>query len=127
MTRQDFIINTVAEFYGLNPTDILGQSRKAKIIRARFVAMAFIHNEGVSQQETANYFDGRHHSCVHHAMSKLNDRSIPGVTSEIRELKAVLGKPKPVNHLLIADGVSVAYEHNQDSFGLYNMTVTIFE
>jgi hypothetical protein len=126
MTRQDFIINTVADFYGVNPTDILGKSRRPEIVRARFVSMAFMHKDKMVQTQIGRYFN-RDHSSVHHAMKQLNESAMPGVQKEILQISAVLGKPKPTNHLLIADGVSVAYEHNQDSFGLYNMTVTIFE
>ena len=126
MTRQDFIINTVADFYGVNPNDILGKSRRPEIVRARFVSMAFMHKDKMVQTQIGRYFK-RDHSSVHHAMKQLNESAMPGVQKEILEISAVLGKPKPINRLLIADGVGVQYEHNQDCFGLYSVTVTTFE
>lgn len=74
-------IKTVADWFGLLPSDLTGRSRISYIISARFVAMRLLFD--VQQYGTrrfsypmiGRFFGGRDHSTVLHALRTFDDRA----------------------------------------------------
>lgn len=68
------ILETVSEFYQIPKRDILGKIRIKKIAHARHIAMYFCyHYMKATLKETGEYFGGRDHSTVLHAVKKIQE------------------------------------------------------
>jgi chromosomal replication initiator protein len=83
------IRDLVAEAYGLTPDDLVGKSRKRRIVDARHVAMHFCkQTTSLSLEAIGNRFGGRDHSTVIHACRAVQARldTDPGFVEEMERL-----------------------------------------
>ncbi len=66
------ISETVAEFYNIHPDDLVKQSRKKEYVKPRQIAMFLIRKElDHSFPSIGDYFGGRDHTTVMHAVEKI--------------------------------------------------------
>lgn len=80
------VIRTVARALVVTTEDILGRSRKQRIVLARHVAMNYVREEmGYTYQQIADAFGGRDHTSVLHACQKVS-RSTKRDVVRAREL-----------------------------------------
>ncbi len=69
----DQIQRVVASFFNLKVSDLRGKSRSRSVARPRQIAMHFVRSlTGHSLPEIGEYFGGRDHSTVLHAVNKMN-------------------------------------------------------
>lgn len=76
------IIEAVAMWFDLRPADLIGRRRASHIVTARFVAMKLLHDQRNSDGDRkfsyphiGQFFGGRDHSTVIHAMTTFYDRA----------------------------------------------------
>ena len=76
------VIESVAQWFDLTPSDITGKSRFGHIVSARFVAMRLLfemrYEDGsrrFSYPMIGRFFGGRDHSTIIHAMRTFDDRA----------------------------------------------------
>lgn len=68
------VIKTVANHYRLKQSAVKGKSRSKELVRARHIAMFLLRNElRVSLEEIGQWFAGRDHSSVIHAVRKIEE------------------------------------------------------
>lgn len=68
------VIKTVANHYRLKQSAVKGKSRSKELVKARHIAMFLLRNElRVSLEEIGQWFAGRDHSSVIHAVRKIED------------------------------------------------------
>lgn len=87
------IQKTVAEYYKIRLSDLLGKSRSRSFARPRQMAMAMAKDlTDRSLPEIGRVFGGRDHTTVMHACRKINDlkESDPGVNEDFNNLKRIL-------------------------------------
>jgi chromosomal replication initiator protein len=66
------VVQIVAEFYGLDPTDLLGRGRTAPVAFARHVTMYLLREEnGLSLPAIGDQLGGRDHTTVRHGVEKI--------------------------------------------------------
>jgi len=66
------IIKTVANHYRIKQSAIRGKRRSKELVRARHIAMYLLRNElQISLEEIGQWFSGRDHSSVIHAVKKI--------------------------------------------------------
>lgn len=91
----DGILQTVAEFYALDPAQLTGKRRSRQIVRPRQVAM-YLAREllGTTLDEIGRSFGGRDHSTVLHACNKMDAdcQADPSLQQEVQEIRRRLEK-----------------------------------
>ena len=83
------IINMVADYYNLPPSQLTGKIRTSKISLARHVAMYLIRNNlDVSLKKIGSMFGGKDHSSVINAISKVENllKTDEGLKAALKEL-----------------------------------------
>ncbi len=93
-TRQPLDINTIAKAvarrFQMKLTELRGQTRLAKVVRARGLVILLCRRlTSVSLQAIGEYFGGRDHSTILHAYRKLEDNlpSDPELSLALLELQ----------------------------------------
>ena len=67
------IINTVAEYYNLTPSQITGKERNAQLVLARHISMYLIRNNlDIPLKKVGEMFGGKDHTTVMSAVSKVD-------------------------------------------------------
>lgn len=85
----DRILDQVANQFRVRQEDLVGQSRKKDIVRARHVAMYLLHMEmGMKDTDIGRLLGGRAHSTVIHAIERMN-RNIDVDTYLNRDVLAI--------------------------------------
>ena len=70
----DFIMEVVANFYGVSVDDIKSRKRSQNIVIPRRIAMFFCRNKlNHTYEEIGNAFGGKNHATVLHACDKMNE------------------------------------------------------
>ena len=71
----DTIMDEVTRRFNVSSNDIVSQSRKKPIVRARHVAMFLLHEElGMKDTDIGRLLGGRNHSTVINALGRVNDQ-----------------------------------------------------
>ena len=70
----DNIISTIADFYNLSVSEIVGKSRNGKIVLARQIAMYILKtNYGLAYKKIGSFFGGKDHSTVMASVEKIEN------------------------------------------------------
>ena len=71
------VIKTVANHYHLKQSAVKGKSRSKELVKARHIAMFLLRSElQVSLEEIGEWFSGRDHSSVIHAIRKIEEDAL---------------------------------------------------
>ena len=84
------IINTVAEYYNLTPSQITGKDRNAQVVLARHIAMYLIRNHlDVPLKKIGEMFGGKDHTTIMSAITKVDKelKTDAQLQSAIKELE----------------------------------------
>ena len=93
MVSIDNIQKTVAEYYNIKLSDLLSKRRSRSITRPRQLAMALTKElTNHSLPEIGEAFNGRDHTTVLHACSKIKElrKEIPSLEEDYRNLNRTL-------------------------------------
>src|SRR6478752_622001 len=108
------VLKRVAEWYQLNPGEIIRKSRERPLVHARYVAIYIIRNKSImSLKEIGRFFNHRDHTTVIHAMNTVQDRmyTYPAFRHEVSDIIdfiALNGKrPAAVKNVIGEEGVLV--------------------
>lgn len=88
----DAIVKAVAEYFGLKPADLKGQSRTQAVAYPRQVAMYLCRRHtSASSTDVGQALGGKDHTTVLNAVNKIKERmSSPEVRTQIEELERLL-------------------------------------
>jgi chromosomal replication initiator protein len=86
----DVIVEETAKFYGLDSKSLLGNSRKANIVKARQVSMFIVRSMTNMSLPEMGKFYGMHHTTVMHSVEKIENalKSDKGLSDIIKDIKA---------------------------------------
>ncbi|AKM80995.1 MAG: chromosomal replication initiation protein [Candidatus Pacebacteria bacterium GW2011_GWF2_38_9] len=87
------IIKTVANHYRMKQSAVRGKRRSKELVKARHIAMYLLRNElQISLEEIGQWFSGRDHSSVIHAVKKIEQDLIVdhGVQQDVSAMKMSL-------------------------------------
>ncbi len=69
----DDVVSFVADYFGINASELKGSNRKKEVMKARQISMYLIKNElGHSYEKIGTGFGGRNHTTVMHSCNKVN-------------------------------------------------------
>jgi ATPase involved in DNA replication initiation len=85
------IVIRVAEKYSLRWRDLLGKSRVRTIVQARHLAIVIARRKGYPLKEIGNYFGGRDHKSIAHAVERIHQKiqEDPDLERLLRDLSDV--------------------------------------
>jgi chromosomal replication initiator protein len=86
----DVIVEETAKFYGLDSKSLLGNSRKANIVKARQVSMFIVRSMTNMSLPEMGKFYGMHHTTVMHSVEKIENalKSDKSLSDIIKDIKA---------------------------------------
>jgi chromosomal replication initiator protein len=90
----DSLVLCVADYYNLTVSDLIGQKRSREMMLPRQMAMYLAKQYlSLSLQKIGDFFEGRDHTSVLHAVKKISDeKKKPGVVSQdIKKLQKIIG------------------------------------
>jgi len=69
----DDVLKNICDFYGVKPTQVKGEKRDARLVRARQVCMYVFKTEGgLTYSEIGNLLGGRDHTTIMHGVEKID-------------------------------------------------------
>lgn len=94
----DNIVRAVAKHYGLKPNDIRSESREAKCVHPRMVAVYVARSiTEMSFPHIGRFLGGRDHSTAHHSWKKINRLIEEGDTklkADVDAISALFARPE---------------------------------
>lgn len=90
----DDIIENICDFYDIKSTQIKGQKRDARLVKARHIAMYLLKKElSLSLVEIGNFLGGRDHTTIMHGVGKIEklledkkfSQELLGITSSLKD------------------------------------------
>ena len=92
MTRFELnmTLDTIARRFGVTPKQILGKSRRANVVKARWEVFAALKEEGLSSVAIGR-LTNRDHSTVLHALAKLRGQRERKVLNEDTGFRSDVG------------------------------------
>lgn len=82
-THPDEVIRTICDYYGIKTTQLKGEKRDAKLVRARQTCMYVLKRDlNLTYSEIGNLLGGRDHTTVMHGVRKIENLLEEKLTSE---------------------------------------------